>query len=80
MNPISDEKFSEDYQKFVLQKQPVVTNINYDESGIKNFSLEEHAKTEKKDRKNKHKDDEEKEKEKEKEESPWIPKPPRPKK
>lgn len=65
MNPISNEQFSEDYQKFVLQKQPVVNTVNYMYTYDKKFSLDA---TEKKNKKEKDK--------KKKEDSPWLPKPP----
>jgi len=72
MNPISEAKFSDDYQKFVLQQQPNVDLIKNHIPPEKKFTLEE-AKKKKKEEKDKKK----KQEDKEQEDSPWIPKPPK---
>lgn len=72
MNPISDAKFSDDYQKFVLQQQPTVDLVKY-HLPEKKFSLAEAQKNKKKDKE----EEKENKQEKEQEDSPWIPKPPK---
>lgn len=63
MNPISNQKFSDDYQKFVLQK-PNVWEVNYNANAKppKPFSLE--PKKSEKPKKDLKKDDEKKDSQK----------------
>lgn len=81
MTPIQNDNFSDDYQKFVLQKQPVVNGIYSDNPDVKKFSLDrasELKKSEGKDKKKKDEDEEEEDAEGEgKHQSPWIPRPPK---